>query len=60
MALGYKRNDFLGNLGDIQIVGSYLWLQLGRISGQSAVYSLVNAVGAALVLISLYQGHERP
>ena len=54
MALGYEWHDFLGNLGVILIVGSYLWLQLGRISGQSAAYSLVNAVGAALVLISLY------
>ncbi len=54
MAMGYEWHDFLGNLGVILIVGSYLWLQLGRISGQSAVYSSVNAGGAALVLISLY------
>ena len=54
MTLNYEWHDFLGNLGVILIVGSYLWLQLGRISGQSTRYSLVNASGAILVLVSLY------
>jgi hypothetical protein len=54
MALDYEWHDFFGNLGVLLIVGSYFWLQIGRISGQSPVYSVINAVGAALVLVSLY------
>lgn len=54
MALNYEWHDFVGNLGVFLIVGSYFWMQLGRISGQSLVYSLVNAVGAAFILVSLW------
>ena len=54
MMLDYEWHDFFGNLGVLLIIGSYFWMQIGRISGQSTVYSLVNAIGAALVLISLY------
>ena len=54
MALDCEWHDVLGNLGVILIVGSYLWLQLGRISGQSTLYSSVNAGGATMVLASLY------
>ena len=38
---GYEWHDLVGNLGVLLIVGSYFWLQLGRISGQSLAYSLV-------------------
>jgi len=54
MLLDYEWHDFFGNLGVLLIIISYFWLQIGRISGQNPIYSLVNAVGAALVLISLY------
>jgi hypothetical protein len=54
MSFDYQWHDFLGNLGVLLIVGSYFWMQIGRISGQNPMYSIVNAVGAALVLISLY------
>jgi hypothetical protein len=54
MPLNYEWHDFLGNLGVLLIVGLYFWMQIGRISGQSPVYSAFNAIGAALVLISLY------
>ena len=54
MAVEYEWHDFLGNLGVLLIIGSYFWLQIGRISGQSPVYSLINAAGAALILVSLY------
>ena len=54
MLLDYEWHDFFGNLGVLLIIVSYFWMQIGRISGQSPVYSLVNALGAALVLISLY------
>lgn len=54
MLLDYEWHDMLGNLGVLLIIGSYFWLQIGRISGQSRTYSIVNASGAALVLVSLY------
>ena len=54
MMLDYEWHDFFGNLGVLLIIGSYFWMQIGRISGQSPLYSLVNAIGAALVLVSLY------
>jgi hypothetical protein len=52
--MSYQWHDFAGNVGVLLIVGSYFWMQLGRISGQSVVYSLANALGAALILVSLY------
>jgi hypothetical protein len=54
MNLDYEWHDLVGNLGVFLIVGSYFWMQIGRISGQSPVYSLVNAVGAGCILVSLY------
>jgi len=54
MTLTYQWHDLAGNLGVLLIVGSYFWMQVGRISGQSFTYAIVNAAGAALILISLY------
>jgi hypothetical protein len=47
-------HDVVGALGVFLIVGTYLLLQLGKIGAKELRYSLVNAVGAALVLVSLY------
>ena len=54
MMIDYQWHDLIGNLGVFLIVASYFWMQIGRISGQSAVYSLLNAFGAAFILVSLY------
>jgi len=54
MSFDYHWHDFVGNLGVVLIIASYFWMQIGRIAGQDSVYSIVNAIGAALVLISLY------
>lgn len=54
MLLDYDWHDFLGNLGVFLVIGSYFWMQIGRISGQSPAYSMVNAIGATLILVSLY------
>ena len=54
MSINYQWHDLLGNLGVFFIVGSSFWMQIGRVSGRAPVYSIVNAVGAVLVLISLY------
>jgi len=51
--MSYSWFDLIGNLGVLLIVGSYLMLQLGRIDTQGAAYSLVNLIGALLIMISL-------
>jgi hypothetical protein len=54
MSFNLQWHDFAGIAGFLCIIGSYFWLQIGRTSGQTRAYSLVNAIGAALVLVSLY------
>ena len=49
----YGFTDFLGNVGVVLIIIDYLLLQLNRISSNSLSYSLLNAVGASLIIISL-------
>lgn len=46
--------DFVGNVGVGLIILSYLGIQLNRLSARGLTYSLVNAVGAVLILVSLY------
>jgi hypothetical protein len=49
----YGWYDLAGNVGVAMMVGAYLLLQLGKLKITDVSYSLINAVGAALVLISL-------
>ena len=49
----YSFTDFLGNIGVVLIIIDYLLLQLNRISSNSLSYSLLNALGAGLIIISL-------
>jgi hypothetical protein len=49
----YRFTDFLGNIGVVLIIIDYLLLQLNRVSNNSLSYSLLNAVGAILIIISL-------
>jgi len=50
----YQWFDFVGNIGVFLILLAYLLLQLDKINSQSIVFSLLNAIGALSVLISLY------
>ena len=45
--------DFAGFAGVVLIVAAYLMLQLNRLPSTAPVYSLLNAVGAFLVMVSL-------
>jgi hypothetical protein len=45
--------DFLGTVGVAIMIVAYLLLQLDRLDSKSLTYSLLNAVGAGLVVISL-------
>ncbi|HET7569726.1 MAG TPA: hypothetical protein VFK96_03970 [Gammaproteobacteria bacterium] len=44
----------LGLLGVFLVLLMYFLLQIGRIRAESLVYSLVNACGSVLILVSLY------
>lgn len=45
--------DLVGTSGAALIVGAYLFLQLERLDAKDLSYSLMNALGAALILFSL-------
>ena len=46
--------DILGIIGVLLILAAYLGLQLEKLDSKSALYSALNAIGAALILLSLY------
>lgn len=50
----HQQANLLGILGVILILIAYTLLQVGKMSAASVSYSLLNALGAALILISLY------
>lgn len=50
----YSWHDFLGNAGVFLILLTYLLLQMGRMSPATMSYSLLNGLGAALILVSLF------
>lgn len=45
--------DILGTIGTIIIIGTYVLLQLEKIKSDALRYSLLNAVGATLIIVSL-------
>ncbi len=51
--MSYEWHDILGNLGVSFIIGTYLLLQLGRMQSTSFIYSILNALGAFFIIISL-------
>ena len=46
--------DILGTLGVALIIVTYVLLQMERVRSEELKYSLLNAAGAILILISLY------
>ncbi len=51
--MGYSWHDFLGILGVTMIVFSYFLLQSKRLRSDQLSYSIANAFGASLVIVSL-------
>ncbi len=51
--MGYEWHDFVGNVGVMLVLAMYLLLQLGRLDPRTLKYSLFNALGAGLILVSL-------
>ncbi len=56
----YAWYDILGTLGVGVIVLAYILLQIGRLRSEQLAYSVMNAVGATLILISLYYDFNFP
>ena len=52
--LDFELHNIVGSLGVIMIVTSYLFIQIDKMEVKGMQYSLINAVGALLVLFSLY------
>ncbi len=51
--MSYGFLDFVGNIGVVILVITFLMLQLNKIPSDGLAYSLLNAVGASLIVISL-------
>ena len=48
-------HDYVGGLGVATLLVTYLLLQVNRIAAQSLLYSQLNAIGAFLIMVSLWQ-----
>lgn len=51
--MNYGPLDFVGNIGVVVLVITYLMLQLNKLSSDELAYSALNALGAGLIVISL-------
>ena len=49
----YSLFDLIGNIGVVVLIIAYLMLQLNKLSSSGLAYSLLNAIGAGLIIISL-------
>jgi hypothetical protein len=50
--------DFVGFAGVLLVLGAYFLLQTGRMRGDGIAYSLVNAVGAAGILVPVWYAKQ--
>ena len=51
--MNYQWYDIVGNFGVALIIITYLLLQWGRMDSSSYTYSILNALGAFFVIVSL-------
>ena len=51
--MSYGPLDFLGNVGVVILIITYLMLQLNKLPSDGLAYSLLNAIGASLIVVSL-------
>ena len=51
--MNYGLLDFVGNIGVVILMVAYLMLQLNKLRSQDLAYSLLNAIGASLIVLSL-------
>ena len=51
--MSYGPIDLVGNIGVVVLMIAYLMLQLNKLRSDGLAYSLLNAIGASLIIISL-------
>jgi multidrug transporter EmrE-like cation transporter len=51
--MSYGPLDLIGNIGVVVLMVTYLMLQLNKLSSDGLAYSVLNAVGASLIVVSL-------
>jgi len=51
--MSYGLLDLIGNIGVVILMVTYLLLQLNKLSSNDLRYSLLNAFGASLIVLSL-------
>ena len=51
--MNYGPLDFVGNIGVVVLVVTYLMLQLNKLSSDGLAYSALNALGAGLIAFTL-------
>jgi hypothetical protein len=51
--MNYAWYDFVGNVGVALIILTYILLQLEKIRSEQILYSVLNALGASLIIVSL-------
>ena len=49
----YGPLDLIGNIGVVTLMIAYLMLQLNKLRSDGLAYSLLNAIGASLITVSL-------
>lgn len=52
--MDYPVHNLVGNIGVVLIVGTYFLVQIGRMSAVQLPYITLNALGALLILYSLW------
>jgi hypothetical protein len=60
MEMSYAWYDIVGTVGVAVIVITYILLQIEKIRSDQLAYSILNASGASLILISLYYDFNFP
>ncbi len=58
--MSYAWYDILGTLGVGVIIVTYVLLQAEKLRSDSLYYSLLNAIGASLIIVSLYFNFNFP
>ncbi len=56
----YAWYDILGTLGVAVIIVTYVLLQAEKLRSDSLYYSLLNSIGASLIIVSLYFNFNFP
>ena len=51
--MSYGVLDLIGNIGVVILIVTFLMLQLNKIPSDGLAYSVLNAVGASLIVVSL-------